>query len=66
MDELGLYAHVPFCEHICTFCEYTVVNPKEFNKIDVHKAYFDALAKEMQMYADTIDTKSKTLVGYDI
>lgn len=66
VDELWLYAHVPFCEHICTFCEYTVVDPKKFHNEDIHKTYFDALAREMKMYADTIGTKSKKLIGYDI
>lgn len=24
-DTLGLYVHIPFCEHRCAFCEYTVL-----------------------------------------
>ncbi len=27
-DELCLYTHIPFCEKICKFCEYTVIDPK--------------------------------------
>ncbi|CAF3518439.1 unnamed protein product, partial [Rotaria sp. Silwood2] len=29
LSEIMLYAHIPFCQTRCQFCEYTVVNPKQ-------------------------------------
>lgn len=66
MDEVWLYAHVPFCEHICSFCEYTVVDPKQFHNDNTHDAYFAALAKEFKMYAEQTNLWGKKLAGFDI
>ncbi len=52
IDELGFYAHVPFCEQRCSFCEYTVVDPKKFNNIDTHTRYFTGMEKEIELYAN--------------
>ncbi len=45
---LGLYLHVPFCRKRCKFCYYRVYTEK--NSSDV-KAYLDALAREVELYA---------------
>lgn len=52
VDELLLYAHVPFCASICAFCELSVVKPK-YNDRD-RDPYFDALQKEIALYRERL------------
>jgi oxygen-independent coproporphyrinogen-3 oxidase len=66
LPEMMLYAHVPFCETRCQFCEYTVVNPKQGRNVDIQTNYFSALYTELDMYANLLNTKEKKLVGFDI
>ena len=44
-SELGLYVHIPFCEHICGFCPYckTVYSKEACDR------YIDALIREIHM-----------------
>ena len=66
LSEMMLYAHVPFCQTRCQFCEYTVVNPKQGKNVDIQTNYFFALYAELDMYANLLNTKDKVLVGFDI
>ncbi|UJR28744.1 hypothetical protein I4U23_009971 [Adineta vaga] len=66
LPEMMLYAHVPFCQTRCQFCEYTVVNPKQGKNIDIQTNYFAALYTELDMYANLLKTKEKKLIGFDI
>lgn len=65
-QELGFYAHVPFCEHRCNFCEYTVLDPKKFHNTDAHALYFAGLQKEIELYANLTDVGGKKIRGFDI
>jgi oxygen-independent coproporphyrinogen-3 oxidase len=65
-NEMMLYVHVPFCHTRCQFCEYTVVNPKVGRTNEAQSVYFDALLDEFKLYDEVINTKAKTLVGFDI
>ena len=66
LPEMMLYAHIPFCQTRCQFCEYTVVNPKQGKNVDIQTSYFSALYTELDMYADLLKTKEKKLAGFDI
>jgi oxygen-independent coproporphyrinogen-3 oxidase len=63
IDTLGLYVHVPFCQSRCRYCEYTVVDRAEN---DTEDAYFDALLREFDLYRAQLDTRRKTLIGFDV
>jgi oxygen-independent coproporphyrinogen III oxidase len=52
----GLYVHIPFCEHICHYCDFVKRVPKDQMMIDT---YLIALRKEIasyQSHAQTIET----------
>jgi oxygen-independent coproporphyrinogen-3 oxidase len=63
IDDLCLYAHVPFCEVRCAYCEYTVVGKDE---LDETAAYMGWLGRELAMYCDVLDTRRRTVHGFDI
>ena len=51
----GLYVHIPFCQHICTYCDFY----KLFYSKEIADRYLDALAIELKqqvtcLYPDTI------------
>ena len=58
---LSLYAHVPFCEQRCRFCEYTVVS--RHTRPDEDR-YLDALLAELELYRELLGRR--TLQGFDI
>jgi oxygen-independent coproporphyrinogen-3 oxidase len=62
--ELSLYVHIPFCEKRCSFCEYTVVDPRQNESVE--DAYYDLLLRELEMWGRAIDAPQKTLIGFDI
>ena len=63
-DQLGLYVHVPFCEKRCSFCEYTVVDPRDNQSAE--DPYFDWLIREFELWGRAIEATAKTLIGFDI
>lgn len=42
----GLYLHIPFCDHICTYCDF----PKLLTKGQRHREYIEALIEELRIY----------------
>ncbi len=63
LRELGLYAHIPFCETQCSFCECSVTRRSEHSGVAL---YMDALLRELSLYQEAIDLPSKTIAGFDI
>src|SRR5574344_1921224 len=45
MDNISVYIHVPFCTHICTYCDF----PKLFHNTNYVNNYLDALEKEINI-----------------
>jgi oxygen-independent coproporphyrinogen-3 oxidase len=63
IDDLCLYAHIPFCETRCAFCEYTVVGK---NELPMTKQYMSWLNQELNLYRGWLNTSERTLHGFDI
>lgn len=63
IQHMCLYAHIPFCETRCSFCEYTVVSNKEKPFVDV---YMDALLRELDLYKDVLSGDEQLIHGFDI
>lgn len=62
LEEICLYAHIPFCQARCKFCEYVVLNEKPSEEIQ--NKYVSYLLKEIEMYRKII--KEKPVVGFDL
>ncbi len=41
----GIYLHIPFCKHKCTYCDFTSFP----NRLDVAEAYMACLYKELEL-----------------
>lgn len=50
----GLYLHIPFCQKKCGYCDFT----SYAGKGDMMSLYVSALAKEMELVANTASTKA--------
>lgn len=62
-EAMCLYAHIPFCERRCAFCEYTVI---EHHHEEQEAAYHQALLQELDRYLDLLGHGAKQLKGFDI
>ena len=51
------YIHIPFCEHICHYCDFN----KVFLKGQPVDEYLDALEKEMKQLLAKTSNKSTTI-----
>lgn len=56
-----LYAHIPFCEKRCSFCEYTVVNREESKQT---LEYMQRLERELESYSELLGPLH--IAGFDI
>ncbi|MEM7037411.1 MAG: STM4012 family radical SAM protein [Bacteroidota bacterium] len=55
-DALFLYAHIPFCEMRCGFCNlFTVANPKA----ELENPYLDALARQVRVTREALGSDAK-------
>ncbi|MEE3421048.1 MAG: radical SAM family heme chaperone HemW [Lachnospiraceae bacterium] len=50
MRELGVYIHIPFCVHKCSYCDFLSFPADE----GVKKNYADALLREIRAYRETM------------
>lgn len=56
----GLYIHIPFCEHICHYCDFVKQVPKNDEMID---KYIDSLIDEINSYQSHFDTIQTIYIG---
>ena len=45
--DVGVYAHVPFCERICPYCDFAVVAARRLAP-EAEEEYVDALLAELE------------------
>lgn len=55
----GLYIHIPFCDQICTYCDFCKMVTSEHIKKD----YIKALIKEMEYYSDLFAQVETIYIG---
>lgn len=58
---MGIYVHVPFCPHICPYCDF--VKTSKFSRADV-QAYFSALEKQCLQLISEVPKNIKTVTLY--
>jgi oxygen-independent coproporphyrinogen-3 oxidase len=58
---LGIYVHVPFCPHICPYCDF--VKTARFKGSDV-KSYFDKLELQFEQLIEFIPKSIRTVTLY--
>ena len=63
ISDFCLYAHIPFCETRCAFCEYTVVSHDQKQGMI---AYMDALLREFDLYGEIVGGQGRLVHGFDI
>lgn len=57
----ALYVHIPYCEHICFYCDFVkVIKPKDDQAISV---YLDQLEAELASYGSQLDFLESIYVG---
>jgi oxygen-independent coproporphyrinogen III oxidase len=60
INMIGLYVHIPFCEAICTYCDFPKRIPKNQQMI---KDYLYALKKELMTYQALFDQIKTVYIG---
>lgn len=68
VDTLGLYVHIPFCEHCCAYCEYVILRSGWVanTQKELQSIYVELLLKEFDLYKNALSTQKKKLIGFDI
>ncbi|MBN2268470.1 MAG: radical SAM family heme chaperone HemW [Acholeplasmataceae bacterium] len=56
----GLYVHIPFCEHICFYCDFAKRVPKDQHMID---EYLNHLISEINLYESHFDSIETIYIG---
>ena len=58
---LGIYVHVPFCPHICPYCDF--VKTSRFTRADV-QSYFAGLEEQYELLMKEIPSEIQTVTLY--
>ncbi|AOG60258.1 oxygen-independent coproporphyrinogen III oxidase [Spiroplasma helicoides] len=57
----SLYVHIPFCEHICFYCDFVkIIKPKDVNSIN---KYLNNLQDELASYGNKFDDIKSIYIG---
>lgn len=62
-EPMCLYAHIPFCERRCAFCEYSVIEGADRGSDEL---YHRALLRELASHTACSGLRGKPLAGFDI
>ncbi|WP_338985485.1 radical SAM family heme chaperone HemW [Spiroplasma endosymbiont of Diplazon laetatorius] len=57
----SLYVHIPFCEHICFYCDFVKVKKPQDPK--VIEKYLDRLKDELDSYGNNLDNIQSIYIG---
>lgn len=57
---IGLYIHIPFCERICSYCDFVKRVEKNKDKID---NYIEEIIKEIDLYKNSFDNIETIFIG---
>lgn len=60
-NKLSFYIHIPFCQHICRFCEYTRIHVPDSL---MQQRYLSVIANDIEKFLNSYPTVS--LSGFDI
>lgn len=55
----GLYIHIPFCKHICNYCDF----PKMVSKKENYRIYLDAIKKEIESKSSDLKDITSIYIG---
>lgn len=55
----GLYIHIPFCDQICTYCDFCKMVASD----EIKKVYMKALIKEIEYYNDLVANIETIYIG---
>lgn len=55
----GLYIHIPFCDQICTYCDFAKLVASDDLKVE----YVKALIKEIEYYSDLVEGVETIYIG---
>ncbi|ASP28510.1 coproporphyrinogen III oxidase [Spiroplasma corruscae] len=58
----SLYVHIPFCEHICFYCDFVKVKKPTKNEKVIYD-YLDNLEKELLAYGDRLNHLQTIYIG---
>lgn len=62
LGDVSFYVHIPFCQQLCSFCEYTRIRiPVE----QLQRLYVDRLETDMRSFANTL-REGYRLQGFDV
>src|SRR5918995_5537969 len=53
-DEFGIYIHIPFCSHICPYCDFNTYAGQSARI----PAYVEAVRREVTYWGDQVDGRS--------
>ena len=60
-ENLSFYVHIPFCQQLCSFCEYTRMKCPDH---ELQRQYLETLANDLRNFK--VANKKFTLYGFDI